>query len=63
MKKFNLLFVCLVLGTTLSFAQTKDETAVAKAVDQLTQALLSGDRAALTAVAADALTYGHSSGA
>jgi len=63
MKKINLLIVCLALGTTLSFAQSKHEAAVAVAVDQLTQALLSGDRAALTAVAADELTYGHSSGA
>lgn len=62
MKKFNLLLACLALGTTLSFAQSKDETAVATAVDQLTQALLSGDRAALTAVAAEELSYGHSSG-
>lgn len=62
MKKFNLLFVCLLIGAVFSFAQSKEETAVANAVDQLTQALLSGDRAALTAVAADELSYGHSSG-
>ncbi|MBK7870494.1 MAG: nuclear transport factor 2 family protein [Saprospiraceae bacterium] len=63
MKKINLIIVCLALGTTLSFAQSKQEVAVNQAVNQLTEALLSGDRAALTAVAADELTYGHSSGA
>lgn len=63
MKKFNLLIVFFALGTTLSFAQSKQEAAVADAVNQLTAALLSGDRAALTGVAAEELTYGHSSGA
>jgi hypothetical protein len=63
MKKFNLLIAMLALSTTLSFAQSKTEIAVAKAVDQLTEALLSGDRALLTSIAADELTYGHSSGA
>lgn len=62
MRKFYLLIACLALGTTLSFAQSKKEMAVADAVDQLTEALLSGDRASLTSIAADELTYGHSSG-
>lgn len=63
MRKINLLIVCLASSMTLSFAQSKAEMAVADAVNQLTEALLSGDRAALTAIAADELTYGHSSGA
>lgn len=63
MIKFNLLIVCLTLGTTLSFAQSKKEIAVADAVNQLTEALLSGNREALTSIVADELTYGHSSGA
>lgn len=63
MKKVNVLIACLALSTTLLFAQSKAELAVADAVDQLTEALLSGDRAALTSIAADELTYGHSSGA
>jgi len=62
MKKINLLIACLALGTTLSFAQSKKETAVADAVNQLTEALLSGDRESLASIAADELTYGHSSG-
>ncbi len=63
MRKFYLLLACLVFGATLSFGQSKQELAVADAVNKLTEALLSGDRAALTAIAADELTYGHSSGA
>ena len=62
MRKFIFLIACFLLSSAISFAQSKAETAVAAAVDQLTEALLSGDRAALTAIAADELTYGHSSG-
>lgn len=61
MKKINFVLVCLLLSSTLAFAQSKKEKAVSIAVDQLTAALSSGDRAALTAIAANELTYGHSS--
>jgi ketosteroid isomerase-like protein len=43
-------------------AQSADEKAVADAVEMLRQAMISADRAKLEAAAADALTYGHSSG-
>ncbi len=62
MKKISFLVVSLALCSTLSLAQSKKEVAVASAVNQLTEALLSGDRASLTSIAADELTYGHSSG-
>jgi len=62
MKKNNVLITFFLLNATLSFGQSKAEAAVTDAVNQLTEALLSGDRAALTAIAADELTYGHSSG-
>lgn len=62
MKKNNVLIAFFLLNATLSFGQSKAEIAVADAVNQLTEALLSGNRAALTAIAADELTYGHSSG-
>ena len=62
MKKNNFLIAFFLLNATLSFGQSKAEAAVNDAVNQLTEALLSGDRAALTAIAADELTYGHSSG-
>lgn len=43
-------------------AQTGKEAGVAAAVEALRKAMVSGDRAALQQVAADELTYGHSSG-
>ncbi|MCR0984841.1 nuclear transport factor 2 family protein [Roseomonas populi] len=43
-------------------AQTNDQAGVAEAVEALRQAMLAADRAKLEAIAADALTYGHSSG-
>jgi hypothetical protein len=42
--------------------QTGKEGAVAAAVEALRKAMIAGDRAALQQVAADELTYGHSSG-
>lgn len=62
MKKISAFIVCLVCFTSFSYGQNKSEKAVADAVDHLTNALLSGDRAALTSIAAEELTYGHSSG-
>jgi ketosteroid isomerase-like protein len=44
-------------------AQDKKEAAVAKAVEQLKAAMISGDRAALESVVTDQLSYGHSGGA
>jgi ketosteroid isomerase-like protein len=41
--------------------QTGQEGAVAAAVEALRKAMVAGDRAALQQVAADELTYGHSS--
>lgn len=43
-------------------AQDKKEKAVAEAVEQMRSAMISGERAALEAIAADQLSYGHSSG-
>ncbi|WP_242693365.1 nuclear transport factor 2 family protein [Sabulibacter ruber] len=59
----SLLSVLLVtfLGTTAQ-AQSKDEKQVAAAVDRLKQAMIAGERSALEAIVADALSYGHSSG-
>lgn len=44
-------------------AQDKKQAAVAKAVETLKAAMISGDRSALEQIAADQLSYGHSSGA
>lgn len=43
-------------------ATSSDETAVAEAVDKLTQAMWHKDIASLNALTAENLTYGHSSG-
>lgn len=43
-------------------AQSKKEKQVAKAVETLTKAMIDGNKAALENIAADALSYGHSSG-
>lgn len=55
-----LVLVNLIACTVL--AQSKDETAVAAAVEQLRKAMIDGDRSALESIAAPQLTYGHSSG-
>jgi ketosteroid isomerase-like protein len=45
-----------------SFAQSKDEQAVAAAVESLRKALVDPDKATLDALVVDELTYGHSNG-
>ena len=44
------------------FAQSKDEQAVATAVEALRKALVDPDKATLDALVLDELTYGHSNG-
>ena len=56
----SLLLMMTLTGT--AFAQSKDETAVAAAVETLRKAMVDGDRASLEKIAAPELTYGHSSG-
>ncbi len=43
-------------------AQTKDETAVANAVEQLRKAMIDGNKSELENITSDKLSYGHSSG-
>ena len=62
MKQPFLLAVLLFLISTTISAQSKQETAVSNAVEKLRTAMVSGERAALEAIAADQLSYGHSSG-
>ena len=59
-KLMSLLLMMTLTGT--AFAQSKDETAVAAAVETLRKAMVDGDRASLEKIAAPELTYGHSSG-
>jgi Domain of unknown function (DUF4440) len=61
MKKYiaAALLLFIVLNTN---GQKKKETAVAAAAEQLRLAMISGNRAALEAITAPQLSYGHSSG-
>ena len=61
-KKIFVVAVLLFLISTNISAQSKQETAVSNAVEKLRTAMVSGERAALDAIAADQLSYGHSSG-
>jgi ketosteroid isomerase-like protein len=60
-KLMSLLLLMCLTGAT-AFAQSKDETAVAAAVETLRKAMVDGDKAALEKIAATELTYGHSGG-
>jgi ketosteroid isomerase-like protein len=62
MKKQLILVLFLFAATATTIAQNKKETAVGDAVEKLRNAMISGNRAALEAIAADQLSYGHSSG-
>ncbi len=52
----------IVLAGHVSFSQSKQEKAVAEAVESLRSAMISGEQNALNALTDDALSYGHSSG-
>lgn len=58
---FVLAVPALVAGTTV-FAQSADAAAVDKAISELRDAMLTADRAKLTALLSDQLSYGHSAG-
>lgn len=62
MKKQVIFVLFLFAFTANLMAQNKKEAAVANAVEKLRIAMISGERAALEAIAADQLSYGHSSG-
>src|ERR1700712_4586729 len=60
-KLLVLLLAAVTIGNTLH-AQSKDEKAVADAVEFLRKAMVDGDKASLEKITADDLSYGHSSG-
>ncbi|MES2277421.1 MAG: nuclear transport factor 2 family protein [Bacteroidota bacterium] len=62
MKKLPVLLFACLLFTVSAFAQTKDEKDVSAAVEFMRKAMVDGDRANLTKLAAEDLSYGHSSG-
>jgi len=61
MKKLSFILLIFVasLGAT---AQSKDETAIGAAVEKLRAAMISGNKAELSSLLTDDLTYAHSSG-
>lgn len=64
MKKKLTLWLMLSLSvlTTTILAQSKEEAAVASAVEMLKKAMIEGKKEALENIAADDLSYGHSAG-
>jgi len=61
MKKMILLNCVLMMVIAVS-GQSKNEKAVAEAVDKLRLAMISGDKTELEKLVSDDLSYGHSSG-
>jgi len=61
-RKISVLVVAFFCISTFLHAQTKSETAVSAAVEQLRLAMISGDSIALKSIASDKLSYGHSGG-
>ncbi|MFY7838793.1 MAG: nuclear transport factor 2 family protein [Lacibacter sp.] len=62
MKKMMLAIAFAFLGFVSVNAQTKQEAAVAAAVEKLRLAMISGNEAELKAVSSEKLSYGHSGG-
>lgn len=60
MKK--IILVLLLMSSSFVYAQNKEEQSLLDAVDKLKNAMISGERKALEEVAAEDLSYGHSSG-
>ncbi len=61
MKKLVLLFL-FSISLSLTHAQSKKQIAVEATVNQLTAAMISGERTELEIVASEHLSYGHSGG-
>jgi ketosteroid isomerase-like protein len=62
MRKLSSIVLLVLVAVSASSAQSKEEKAVAAAIERLTQAMLDGDRVALESLTAPELSYGHSSG-
>lgn len=58
----KLLLILLLMSSSYLYAQNKQEANLLAAVDKLKNAMVSGERKALEEIAADDLSYGHSSG-
>src|SRR5262245_15538205 len=54
--------LALAAASVPARAESADEAAVGKAIDDLTKAMMAADKAKLEALTAEGLSYGHSSG-
>lgn len=61
-KTIILLLMSLILNSESLFAQSPEEKEVADVVESLRKAMIAGDKTALENLAANELSYGHSSG-
>lgn len=62
MKKSYFVFFFMFF-TMFTFAQTKEEQAVVRVVENLRKAMVDADKSTLQSLVSDKLSYGHSSGA
>jgi len=62
MKRVFQILACFILTCSSAFAQQTTEADVAKAMDALNAAILSGDAQKLNAITGAQLSYGHSNG-
>jgi hypothetical protein len=62
MKKFSMFFMSLLFICAGLNAQSKNEKAIAAAVEKLRLAMISGNQKDLESIVMDELTYGHSGG-
>lgn len=62
MKKTSFLVLTCFLFSTVIMAQSKEEKEVAALVETMRKAMVDADKSALEKIAADELSYGHSSG-
>jgi hypothetical protein len=60
MKKLTGLLLILSLFTITAFAQSPDEKAIAGQIEVMRKAMIAGDKAGLSSVTADDMSYGHS---
>ena len=61
-KKLFITTTSFLLFTLASIAQTKDEKAIADAVEQLRTAMVNADKSVLENLTSEKLSYGHSGG-
>ncbi len=63
MQKMKILLLCVCLVTMQAYSQQDAEKKVAEAVEKLRKAMIDPDKATLSSLVAEKLSYGHSNGA